>query len=152
MFGRLEGLRIKKRGLGACFSNKSKKTGGGRESWKDRHYSCMHDFSRSVDYSCTTLIRLPCALANWGSSSWKGPLAVWGAISAMYGVCTRNYFPPKSCAGPPEGSSSWKIHLAKGPFSLVRLYLMAEKNYVFDLIITYWIVLSLLMSLFASFR
>jgi hypothetical protein len=28
LFGRLEGSRIKKRGFGACFSNKSKKKGG----------------------------------------------------------------------------------------------------------------------------
>jgi hypothetical protein len=35
-------------------------------------------------YIHTTLIGPPCALANWGSSSWKGPLTVWGAIYAMY--------------------------------------------------------------------
>ncbi len=68
------------------------------------------------------LIGPPCALVNWGSSSWKGPLAVWGAIYAMYGVYIRNCFPPKSCAALPEGSSSWKIHLAKGLFSIVQLY------------------------------
>ena len=60
-------------------------------------------------------------MANLGSSSWKGPLAVWGAIYAIYRVYIRNCFPPKSCATLPEGSSSWKIHLAKGPFSIVQL-------------------------------
>jgi hypothetical protein len=34
-------------------------------------------------YSRTMLIGPPCVLANWGSSSWKGPLAVWGAIYAI---------------------------------------------------------------------
>jgi hypothetical protein len=69
----------------------------------------------------TLLIGPPYALANWGSSSWKGPLAVWGAIYAIYRVYIRNCFPPKSCAAPPEGSSSWKIHLAKGLFRVVQL-------------------------------
>jgi hypothetical protein len=39
LFGRLEGLRIKKRVFGACFSNKSKKRGGERESCKHQHKS-----------------------------------------------------------------------------------------------------------------
>ncbi len=37
-------------------------------------------------YSRTTLIGPPCALVNGESRSWKGPLAVWGAIYAMYGM------------------------------------------------------------------
>jgi hypothetical protein len=82
------------------------------------HYRTV-DIGLQLHYS---KIGPPCALANWGSSSWKGPLAVWGAIYAIYRVYIRNCFPPKSCATLPEGSSSWKIHLAKSPFSIVQLY------------------------------
>jgi hypothetical protein len=63
--------------------------GGGND---DKSIIIVADITRGINqgckklekYSCTTLIGPPCALGNWGSISWQGPLAIWGAIHAMY--------------------------------------------------------------------